>query len=53
MSVFWFTTGESLLKGGEVSVIWEDEVASIHISCPAKQLEGDFGDYTKDRASSS
>ena len=46
-------TGENLLEGGEVSIIWEDEVASIHISCPTKQLEGDFSDNTKDRAGSS
>ena len=51
--LFECTTGESLLEGGEVSIIWEDEVASIHIGCPAKQLEGDFGDNTKDCAGSS
>ena len=50
---FQRTTGEGLLEGGEVSIVWKDEVAGIHITCPPKQLEGDFGDNTKDGASSS
>ena len=51
--MFQYTTVERLLEGGEVGIIWEDEVAGIHIPCAAKQLEGDFGDNTKDGAGSS
>ena len=47
------TTGGRLLEGGEVGIIWQDEVAGIHIPCAAKQLEADFGDNTKDGAGSS
>ena len=45
--MFQCTIEESLLKGGEVAIVWEDEVASIHIPCPPKQLEGAFRNNTE------